>query len=152
MRNRILYKILFLLVCFYDKMHLTKQKLSFTLYRNNVSDNLQKHKKTMRKTTVFPIPVSRTLKKLGSDIKEARIRRRITAEMMVQRAGITRPTLAKVERGDPMTSMGIYAKVLFVLGLSDKLEDIADIRFDTTGLILDAVKLPKRSRALKEHN
>lgn len=106
----------------------------------------------MRKTTVFPIPVSRTLKKLGSDIKEARIRRRITAEMMVQRVGITRPTLAKVERGDPMTSIGIYAKVLFVLGLSDKLEDIADIRFDKTGLILDAIKLPKRPRPLKEHN
>lgn len=140
------------MIRFYDKIYLTKQKLSFTLYQNNVSDNLQKRKKTMRKTTVFPIPVSRTLKKLGSDIKEARIRRRITAEMMVQRAGITRPTLAKVERGDPMTSMGIYAKVLFVLGLSDKLEDIADIRFDTTGLILDAVKLPKRPRALKEHN
>ena len=109
-------------------------------------------KRTMRKTTIFPIPVSRTLKKLGLDIKEARIRRRITAEMMVQRAGITRPTLAKVERGDPMTSIGIYAKVLFVLGLSDKLEDVADIRFDTTGLILDAGKLPKRPRAPKERN
>ena len=104
----------------------------------------------MRKTTIFPIPVNRTLKKLGSDIKEARIRRRITAEMMIQRAGITRPTLAKVEKGDPMTSMGIYAKVLFVLGLSDKLEDIADIRFDRIGLVLDAEKLPKRSRKTKE--
>ena len=104
----------------------------------------------MRKTTIFPIPVNRTLKKLGSDIKEARIRRRITAEMMIQRAGITRPTLAKVEKGDPMTSMGIYAKVLFVLGLSDKLEDIADIRFDRIGLVLDVEKLPKRPRKTKE--
>ena len=104
----------------------------------------------MRKTTIFPIPVNRTLKKLGSDIKEARIRRRITAEMLRQRAGITRPTLAKVEKGDPMTSMGIYAKVLFVLGLSDKLEDIADIRFDRIGLVLDVEKLPKRPRKTKE--
>ena len=106
---------------------------------------------TMRKTTIFPIPVNRTLKKLGADIKDARIRRRITTEMMTQRAGITRPTLAKVEKGDPMTSMGIYAKVLFVLGLSDKLEDIADIRFDRIGLVLDAEKLPKRPRKTKEY-
>ena len=79
----------------------------------------------MRKTTIFPIPVNRELKKLGSDMKDARIRRRISATMMCQRAGITRPTLQKVEKGDPMTSMGIYAKVLFVLNLHEKLGDMA---------------------------
>ena len=101
----------------------------------------------MRKTTIYPTPVKRALAKLGADIKDARIRRRITAEMMIQRAGITRPTLAKVEKGDPATSMGIYAKVLFVLGLHDRLAEVADIRFDQVGLMLDADKLPKRARA-----
>ena len=104
----------------------------------------------MRKTTIFPIPVNRELKKLGSDIKDARIRRRISATMMCQRAGITRPTLQKVEKGDPMTSMGIYAKVLFVLNLHEKLGDIADIRYDPIGLFLDASKLPKRVRQKKD--
>lgn len=103
----------------------------------------------MRKTTIYPNPIKRALAKLGADIKDARIRRRITAEMMIQRAGITRPTLAKVEKGDPATSMGIYAKVLFVLGLHDRLAEVADIRFDQVGLMLDADKLPKRARAPK---
>lgn len=104
----------------------------------------------MRKTTIFPIPVNRTLKKLGADIKDARIRRRITAEMMIQRAGITRPTLTKVENGDPATSLGIYAKVLFVLGMIDKLSDIADIKYDETGLIVESLALPKRARNTKK--
>ncbi|MDE5616072.1 MAG: helix-turn-helix domain-containing protein [Alphaproteobacteria bacterium] len=103
----------------------------------------------MRKTTIFPIPVNRELKKLGTEIKEARIRRRITTAMMCERAGITRPTLAKVERGDPMTSMGIYAKVLFVLNLHEKLGEIADIRYDQIGLSIEAAKLPKRVRQMK---
>ena len=89
----------------------------------------------MKKTSIIPIPVRKVLKKLGSDIKEARIRRRISMELMAERAGITRPTLAKVERGDTTTSMGIYAKVIFVLGLDENLADIADIRNDKVGIM-----------------
>jgi hypothetical protein len=36
---------------------------------------------------------------------------------MAERAGISRPTLRKVEDGDPAVSLGIYANVLFVLDL-----------------------------------
>ena len=95
------------------------------------------------RTTIYPIPVKRALLKLGTDIKDARIRRRISAETMSERAGITRPTLLKVEKGDPSTSIGIYTKVLFVLGMIDKLADIADIRNDETGLALESMDLPK---------
>lgn len=105
----------------------------------------------MRKTVVYPIPVKRVLKKMGEDMKEARIRRRISSGLMAARAGISRPTLAKVEKGDPATSLGIYAKVLFVLGMTDKLSDLADIKYDQTGLLVDSMALPKRVRNKKEH-
>lgn len=103
----------------------------------------------MRKTSIIPIPVQRSLQKLGSDIKEARIRRRISMELMAKRAGITRPTLTKVEQGDANTSMGIYAKVIFILGLDKNLADIADIRNDNIGIMIDSDNLPKYARPKK---
>ena len=42
--------------------------------------------------------------------------------------------------------MGIYATVLFVLGLSDHLADLADPKNDPVGLQLEEEHLPKRIR------
>ena len=103
----------------------------------------------MKKVAVIPIPVKKSLEKLGSDIKEARIRRRISKELMAKRAGITRPTLTKIEQGDATTLMGAYAKVLFVLGLNDNLSNIADIRNDKVGIMIESSSLPKTARAIK---
>ena len=74
----------------------------------------------------LPLPVRRLLRKLGSDIRDARLRRRIRAATMAERALISRTTLGKVERGDPGVSMGNYATVLFVLGMEDGLAELAD--------------------------
>ena len=57
---------------------------------------------------------------------------------------ISRTTLAKVEKGDSSVALGIYATVLFVLGLCKRLEELADVRFDETGLALDEENLPQR--------
>jgi hypothetical protein len=65
---------------------------------------------------------------------------------MAARAFITRATLLKVERGDPGVSLGIYATVLFVLGLTQRVADLADARADETGLQLEEERLPKRIR------
>jgi DNA-binding XRE family transcriptional regulator len=100
----------------------------------------------MRTAPPLPLPVKRALTRLGEDIKSARIRRRLTAEMMAERAFITRPTLVKVEKGDASVSLGIYATVLFVLGMIDRLGDVADIRKDELGLQLDEGRLPQRVR------
>lgn len=92
----------------------------------------------------LPHPVRRALKKLGSDIGDARKRRRISTQTMAQRAMISRTTLVKVENGDPGVSIGIFATVLFVLGMTERLADIADASHDLTGLDLAREKLPKR--------
>ena len=65
---------------------------------------------------------------------------------MAERAFITRPTLAKVEKGDPGVSLGIYATVLFILGLTPRLADLADVRSDEVGLQLEEERLPQRIR------
>ena len=41
--------------------------------------------------------------------------------------------------------MGIYAKVIFILGLEDNLANVADIRNDKVGIMLASKALPKRA-------
>jgi transcriptional regulator with XRE-family HTH domain len=100
----------------------------------------------MRSRPPLPLPVKRALAKLGQDIHSARLRRRIATTTMAERAFVTRPTLRKVEHGDPGVSLGIYATILFVLGLTPRLADLADNRADEVGLQLEEERLPKRIR------
>lgn len=94
----------------------------------------------------LPLPVRRALRKLGRDIREARLRRRIPAAVVAERASISRTTLFKLEKGDPGVSIGIIGTVLFVLGMGDRFAEIADIKRDEQGLALDEERLPKRVR------
>jgi transcriptional regulator with XRE-family HTH domain len=100
----------------------------------------------MRSLPPLPLPVKRALAKLGQDIRSARLRRRITTTTMAGRAFITRMTLRKVEKGDPGVSLGIYATVMFVLGLAPRIADLADSRADEVGLQLEEERLPQRIR------
>lgn len=93
-----------------------------------------------------PLPVRRALRKLGHDIRDARRRRRIPMAILAQRASISRASLGKVERGDAGVSLGIYATVLFVLGMVERLADLADPRHDQVGLRLEEEHLPERIR------
>ncbi|MGH9569271.1 MAG: hypothetical protein ACRD4F_06510 [Candidatus Angelobacter sp.] len=94
----------------------------------------------------MPLPVTRALRKLGHDIRDARRRRRIPAEIASQRASISRPTLLKIEKGDPGVAVGSYATLLFVLGLTERLAELADPARDAVGLQLEEERLPQRIR------
>lgn len=98
----------------------------------------------------LPIPVVRALRKLGHDIKDARRRRRIPMAIAAQRASISNPTLIRVERGDPSVSIASYATVLLVLGMSDRLGDLAAAKNDPVGLQLEEENLPQRIRIGKQ--
>lgn len=100
----------------------------------------------MKNTIHLPLPAIKALHKIGKDINDARRRRRITSKLMAERAGLSRATVGKIEKGDPSTSIGGYASVLFVLGMIDQLSDLMDASHDLTGRQLDAEKLPKRVR------
>jgi hypothetical protein len=103
----------------------------------------------MRKKSLraLPVPVRNALRKLGQDIRDARLRRRVSTLIMANRALIDRKTLRKVEHGDAGVSAGAYATILFVLGMTDRLADLADARFDKVGLALEEERLPKRIRS-----
>ena len=94
----------------------------------------------------LPIPVTRALRKLGHDMKDARRRRRIPMAIAAERASISKPTFIRVERGDPNVSIASYATVLYVLGMGDRLGDLAAPKNDPVGLQLEEENLPKRIR------
>jgi transcriptional regulator with XRE-family HTH domain len=86
------------------------------------------------------------LRKLGADIRDARRRRRLTMQVVAERALITRVTLAKVERGNAAVAIGIYANVLFALGLLGRLANVAEPAADQVGMALEEERLPERVR------
>ena len=78
-----------------------------------------------RKTVCLLPSTQRALEKAGANIKKARLRRNIHAELLAERAGISTDTLSSIERGVPTVSIGAYASVLAVLEMDKDFEQIA---------------------------
>lgn len=85
---------------------------------------------------------------LGQNIKLARLRRKLSAEQVSERANISRPTLLAIEKGSPTVSIGSYIQVLFVLGLAEDFLKVADD--DKLGRRLQDAKLIIKERAPKK--
>jgi len=96
----------------------------------------------------IPISLTRILSVMGEDIKLARLRRKLSASQVAERAGISRPTLWQIEQGLPSVSMGYYSMVLFVLGLENNLETLASN--DETGRKLQDAQLLTKKRSPKK--
>ncbi|TPG52194.1 hypothetical protein [Sphingomonas glacialis] len=105
----------------------------------------------MRSTVVdtLPLPVRRSLKKLGADIALARKKRSLTVVMMAERIVVAKSTYLKLEKGDPTVALGTYAMSFFVLGFGESLGEILDARKDEQGLFLDIERMPQRVRRPK---
>jgi len=84
---------------------------------------------------------------VGRGVNFARRRRKLTAAMITERIGVTRPTFRRVEQGDPKVAMGTYLMALFVLGLEwGGLERLTDPQADETGTALAIADLPTKVR------
>ena len=75
----------------------------------------------MPKKSIVLLPETlNILEQMGLQIKYARLRRKISAEIVAERAGISRATLCAIEKGTPSVAMGCYAAVLHALNYMDK--------------------------------
>jgi transcriptional regulator with XRE-family HTH domain len=105
----------------------------------------------MGRTTPSLVPrVVRLLDGFGTLLKLARLRRKYSAEVVAQRAGITRRTLSKVEQGDPAVALGIYARVMQVLRLENDLALLA--KDDELGRKLQDAGITSKLRAPKQRS
>ncbi len=93
-------------------------------------------------------PTERRLSRLGERIRTARLRRRLPAKLVAERAGMSLMTLRSVEKGGMGVTIGAYAAVLHVLGLDKDLDAIADV--DTLGRDLQDASLPHHARRKSE--
>ena len=91
---------------------------------------------------------AKILATLGENIKLARLRRKLTAEQIAERAGISRRTLVSVEKGLPGVAIGTYVQVLFVLDLLDDLLKVA--QDDKLGRKLQDAKLISSRKRVKK--
>jgi transcriptional regulator with XRE-family HTH domain len=96
-----------------------------------------------------PYAVERAVKKLGADLRTARLRRNLTAADVAQRIGTSRFAVADAERGKPSTSVAVYVALLWVYGLADRLADAADPGADAEGARLALLRTPQRARHRK---
>ncbi len=87
------------------------------------------------------------LSKMGENIKLARLRRKLTAEQVSERANISRATLWSIEKGTESVAMGAYFQVLFVLGLEKDFLQLA--KDDILGRKLQDVGLLPKKRGTK---
>ena len=78
-----------------------------------------------KKTVVLMPSTQQALKKMGSNIKRARLRRNISIALLAERAKISTDTLSAIEKGVSTVSIGAYAAVLAVLVLDKDFELIA---------------------------
>ena len=87
---------------------------------------LWQNKSTMSRKTAPLLPATeRLLAALGDRIRLARLRRRLPAKQVAERAGMVEKTLRAIERGSPAPTVGAYAAVLQVLQLENGLGLVA---------------------------
>ena len=88
------------------------------------------------------------LETMGEQIKLARLRRKLPADLIAERAGISRATLWSIEKGAPSVSIGMYAAVLHALNNMDT--DLLKIaKDDELGRKLQDLELLTPQRAPK---
>ena len=99
--------------------------------------------------TSLPPEAANALAALGEHLALARVRRKESQRQWAQRIGVSVPTLIRMERGDPSVSVGVYTTVLWLLGLSGALSDLASPAKDLRALEAD-VRAASRTRAVRK--
>jgi len=97
--------------------------------------------------TTPPYEIEAALRRLGSDLRTARLRRNVTLVATAERLGVSREVIADAERGKPSTSVAVYVGLLWSYALIDRLGALADPATDEEGLRLASLTGRRNARA-----
>src|SRR6185437_6607343 len=89
--------------------------------------------------TATPYAVERTIKKLGNNLRTARLRRKLTIADVAQKIGTGARAIRAAENGNASTGIAVYAALLWTYGMLLPLAELADPREDEEGLALAEV-------------
>ena len=89
-----------------------------------------------KRFSTLPHSVEIGVRKLGQNLRAARLRRNLSIEEVAQRIGVSRYTVADAEMGKPSTGIAVYAALLWTYRLLDQLTEIASPTNDKEGAAL----------------
>lgn len=100
----------------------------------------------MNRTDTLPLPVTRSLARLGQAMSLARRRRHFSQQDLAERIGASVTTVRRMEAGHPGTALVHFARAMQVFGELGQLDQLLDTPQDTIGLALMDEQLPQRVR------
>ena len=92
-----------------------------------------------------PYAVEKAIKRLGTNLRTARLRRNLTIEDVARKIGTGPRPVSDAERGKISTSIAVYTALLWAYDLLSPMEELADPALDEEGLNLSLLK--ERARA-----
>ena len=93
-----------------------------------------------------PHAVEMVLKRLGANLRTARTRRNLTVAEVAEKIGTGRRAVMDAEKGQPSSSIAIYAALLWAYDLIGQLDEVADPLRDERGQALALAHERKRAR------
>jgi transcriptional regulator with XRE-family HTH domain len=93
-----------------------------------------------------PYEVEQSMRRLGANLRTARIRRNLTIEDVAERIGTGPRAVRDAEKGKPSTGMVVYAALLWLYDRLHELDRIAEPGRDEIGLSLELARGRTRVR------
>jgi len=97
----------------------------------------------------YPQAVVQEIERLAQNIVVARKRRGETQAQWARKLGVSLPTMARIERGDPAVSMASYAMCLWLIQPSMGLADLIAPEKDLAALDREVAKVRQKLRKPK---
>ena len=100
--------------------------------------------------TAPPYPVEQALKRLGADLRTARLRRNLTIKEVAEKIGTGPRAVTDAEKGKPSTGVAVYVALLWAFDLLGQLSEVADPARDEEGQALALSRERSRARTTGE--
>lgn len=104
----------------------------------------------MRKKTTLtgapPYAVEKALKRLGANLRTARLRRNLSVSEIAEKIGTGTRAVMNAEKGKPGASAAVYFALLWANDLLRQANDLADPAKDEEGMALSASRARVRAR------
>ena len=97
-----------------------------------------------------PFAVEDALKRLGANLRTARLRRNLTIAQVAEKIGTGSRAVSDAEKGKLSTGIGIYTGLLWAFDLLHQLSEVADPAKDDEGQMLALSNERERARQRDE--